>query len=144
MAQDQFSFDIVSEVDLQEVRHAVDQAGASGPTFDFKDTGTSVELQDEKASCTRPPDRLKAACRCCRSVRQAEIPLKSLQAGAIEDAAKAACGIGHDRHRHQRREDQGDLQIRAPGRPHDPDPIQGAQVRCGQEQDDLQQAIARS
>ncbi len=43
MAKDQFSFDIVSEVDLQEVRNAVDQAQREiSQRFDFKDTETSI------------------------------------------------------------------------------------------------------
>jgi uncharacterized protein YajQ (UPF0234 family) len=42
------SFDIVSKVDLQEVRNAVDQAAREIVNrFDFKGTATSVELADE-------------------------------------------------------------------------------------------------
>ena len=49
MAKDQFSFDIVSEVDLQEVRNAVDQAAREiSQRFDFKGTGTSVSLESDK------------------------------------------------------------------------------------------------
>ena len=46
MAKDQFSFDIVSEVDMQEIRNAVDQASREiSQRFDFKGTGTSVALE---------------------------------------------------------------------------------------------------
>ena len=39
------TFDVVSEVDLQEVRNAVDQAAREVATrFDFKDTNSRVEL----------------------------------------------------------------------------------------------------
>jgi uncharacterized protein YajQ (UPF0234 family) len=39
------TFDVVSEVDRQEVRNAVDQAGREVRTrFDFKDTGSTIEL----------------------------------------------------------------------------------------------------
>ncbi|MDQ1437509.1 MAG: cyclic-di-GMP-binding protein, partial [Acidimicrobiaceae bacterium] len=39
------TFDVVSEVDMQEVRNAVDQAAREVATrFDFKDTGSSIEL----------------------------------------------------------------------------------------------------
>ena len=39
------SFDVVSEVDFQEVRNAVDQAHREVSTrFDFKNTGSTVEL----------------------------------------------------------------------------------------------------
>ena len=49
MAKDQFSFDIVSEVDLQEVRNAVDQASREiSQRFDFKGTGTTMELKEEE------------------------------------------------------------------------------------------------
>jgi uncharacterized protein YajQ (UPF0234 family) len=42
------SFDVVSEVDLQEVRNAVDQAKREvGQRFDFKDTGSAIELSEE-------------------------------------------------------------------------------------------------
>ena len=45
----QSSFDIVSEVDLQEVRNAVDQASREiHQRFDFKNTDTSLSLEDEK------------------------------------------------------------------------------------------------
>ncbi len=43
------SFDVVSEVDLQEVRNAVDQANREiGTRFDFKGIDASFELADGK------------------------------------------------------------------------------------------------
>ncbi len=43
------SFDVVSEVDLQEVRNAVDQANREiGTRFDFKGIDASFELADDK------------------------------------------------------------------------------------------------
>lgn len=43
------SFDVVSKVDLQEVRNAVDQAHREVSTrFDFKGTDSSVRLADEE------------------------------------------------------------------------------------------------
>ncbi len=46
MAKDQFSFDIVSEVDMQEVRNAVDQTGRElSQRFDFKGTDTSDQAR---------------------------------------------------------------------------------------------------
>ena len=89
----QSSFDIVSEIDLQEVRNAVDQASREiHQRFDFKDTGTSVELKDEQvelASATE--DRLKAAYQVLEEkfVRR-QVPLKALQPGDIEPAAKGS------------------------------------------------------
>ena len=56
MAKDQFSFDIVSEVDMQEVRNAVDQAGREiSQRFDFKDTDTTSSSTTRRSSCTPPP-----------------------------------------------------------------------------------------
>jgi uncharacterized protein YajQ (UPF0234 family) len=47
MAKDA-SFDVVSEVDVQEVRNAVDQAGREiSQRFDFKNTGSSIDLSEE-------------------------------------------------------------------------------------------------
>jgi len=91
MAKDQFSFDIVSEVDLQEVRNAVDQAMREiAQRFDFKGTDTTISLGDpdiEMASSTE--DRLKAAWQVLqeKSVRR-EVPLKALQPGDVQPAAK--------------------------------------------------------
>jgi cyclic-di-GMP-binding protein len=87
----QFSFDVVSEVDLQEVRNAVDQAQREIHTrFDFKDTGTSIELQGEALELRSGTDnRLKAALEVLREkmVRRS-ISLKALQAGTIQPAAR--------------------------------------------------------
>ncbi|MEZ5343638.1 MAG: YajQ family cyclic di-GMP-binding protein [Acidimicrobiales bacterium] len=42
------SFDVVSEIDLQEIRNAVDQAQREVVTrFDFKGTNSTVELDDK-------------------------------------------------------------------------------------------------
>ncbi|MFN2488316.1 MAG: YajQ family cyclic di-GMP-binding protein [Actinomycetota bacterium] len=45
------SFDVVSQVDMQEVRNAVDQARREiSQRFDFKGTGSSIELSKEGAA----------------------------------------------------------------------------------------------
>lgn len=56
------SFDVVSEVDEQEVRNAVDQAQREVSTrFDFKNTGSEVELgKDEIVLRSGTEDRLAA------------------------------------------------------------------------------------
>ncbi len=93
MAKDQFSFDIVSEVDLQEVRNAVDQTMRElSQRFDFKGTDTSVSLGDpdiDMASSTE--DRLKAAWLVLqeKAVKR-NVPLKALQPGEIQPAAKGS------------------------------------------------------
>ena len=51
MAKQDFSFDIVSEVSMPEVANAVDQARREiSQRFDFKDTGSTVELKDTPAT----------------------------------------------------------------------------------------------
>ena len=56
------SFDVVSEVDFQEVRNAVDQADREVSTrFDFKNTGSTVELSEKTIElATESDQRLKA------------------------------------------------------------------------------------
>jgi uncharacterized protein YajQ (UPF0234 family) len=87
----QSSFDIVSEVDLQEVRNAVDQASREiHQRFDFKNTDTSLSLAEDKIEMhSATEDRLKAAYQVLqeKAVRR-EVPLKALQPGAVEPAAK--------------------------------------------------------
>ena len=91
VAKDQFSFDIVSHVEMPEVANAVDQTRRElVQRFDFKDTGTSVDRDDkliELRSSTE--DRLKAALEVLKekAVRR-EIPLKALSCGPIQPAAK--------------------------------------------------------
>jgi uncharacterized protein YajQ (UPF0234 family) len=42
------SFDVVSEIDLQEVRNAVDQANREATTrFDFKNTDAKIEYSEK-------------------------------------------------------------------------------------------------
>ncbi len=92
-AMAQASFDIVSEIDMQEVRNAVDQTGRElHQRFDFKNTQTSVELKDEAVElASGTEDRLKAAYQVLEEkfVRR-QVPLKALQPGEIEPAAKGS------------------------------------------------------
>ena len=84
------TFDVVSEVDLQEVRNAVDQASREVTTrFDFKDTNSRVELGDGTitlASVTE--DRLKALRQVLEEkLVKRKISLKAIEFGNVEDAA---------------------------------------------------------
>src|SRR5437660_203377 len=56
------TFDVVSEVDRQELRNAVDQAQREVTTrFDFKDTGSTIELSDTEIRLhSSTEDRLRA------------------------------------------------------------------------------------
>lgn len=84
------SFDVVSELDMQEVRNAVQQASKEIQTrFDFKGTGTSIELKDEGIEVRSGTDqRLKAAVQVLEEkLVKRKISLKALDKGKLEDAA---------------------------------------------------------
>jgi len=147
MAKDQFSFDIVSEVDLQEVRNAVDQAQRELSTrFDFKGTETDVSQDHttiELRSSTE--DRLKAALQVLkeRAIKR-NIPVKALSEGQIHPAAKGhvrqtvtvLTGIGEEKTKEITKfVKSSGLKVQTQ--------IQGDQVRVlGKSKDDLQKAIA--
>lgn len=93
MAKDA-SFDVVSEVDLQEVRNAVDQAAREiSQRYDFKGTGSSVELQTEgeKTSLTIKSNTEQKVKDCVKVLEEKlvkrKVPLKALQKGNVEPAA---------------------------------------------------------
>src|ERR1700733_7987812 len=85
------SFDVTSEVDFQEVRNAVDQAAREVATrFDFKDTGSEIDLRPEEIELRAPTeDRLRALAQVLEEklVRR-NVSLKALSYGKIEEAAK--------------------------------------------------------
>ena len=76
---------------MQEVRNAVDQARREVTTrFDFKDTGSTVELGESEIRLhSSTPDRLRALVQVLEEklVRR-EVSLKALSYGEVEDAAK--------------------------------------------------------
>lgn len=86
------SFDVVSEIDMQEVRNAVDQADREITNrFDFKNTNSTIELDDKAMAITMESasqDRMFAL----RQVLEEKfvkrkVSLKALEFGDIEDAA---------------------------------------------------------
>jgi len=85
------TFDVVSEVDMQEVRNAVDQASREISTrFDFKGTGSSVELKETTIElATENDQRLKALTQVLEEklVRR-KVSLKVLGYGKVEEATK--------------------------------------------------------
>ncbi|RIK06696.1 MAG: YajQ family cyclic di-GMP-binding protein [Acidobacteria bacterium] len=84
------SFDVVSELDMQEVRNAVQQASKEIQTrFDFKGTGTSIELKDEAIEVRSGTDqRLNAAVQVLEEkLVKRKVSLKALDKGKLEDAA---------------------------------------------------------
>jgi len=84
------SFDISSEVDEQEMRNAVDQAARELATrFDFKDTGSSVELGATEITLKSvSQDRLNAVRQVLEEkLVKRQISMKALDYGKVEDAA---------------------------------------------------------
>lgn len=87
------SFDVVSEVDLQEVRNAVDQTAREvGTRFDFKGTDSVIEF-DGKAKIninSATEDRVKAIISVLEEkFVKRQLSLKSLDHGKGEEAAGA-------------------------------------------------------
>jgi uncharacterized protein YajQ (UPF0234 family) len=142
------TFDIVSEVDMQEVRNAVDQANREASTrFDFKGTESTIELTDtELVLNSSTEDRLRALHQVLEEklVRR-QVSLKAFENGKIEEASKGAArqkvaikaGISQD---HAKRLNRfiKDLGLKGVS-----SQAQGAQVRVtGKKRDDLQAVIA--
>lgn len=85
------TFDVVSEVDMQEVRNAIDQAQREVSTrFDFKGTDSSVELKDDALELeTESEQRLQALRQVLEEklVRR-KVSLKALDYQKVEEATK--------------------------------------------------------
>src|SRR5262245_57400785 len=142
------TFDVVSEVDRQEVRNAVDQAQREISTrFDFKNTNSSIE-QNELAFTLRTitEDRLNAL----RTVLEEKlvkrgVSLKGLDYGKVDEAtqntvrqvATLAVGISSDKAR------EINKMIKAEAPKGVSSQTQGDAVRVsGKKRDDLQAVIA--
>lgn len=142
------SFDVTSEVDQQEVRNAVDQASREVATrFDFKGTGSTIELTDKEITLNAPTeDRLRALTQVLEEklVRR-EVSLKAVQFGKIEEASRGAVrqvatlssGISSD-HAKKINKLIKDLGLKGVS-----SQTQGEQVRVtGKKRDDLQAVIS--
>lgn len=142
------TFDVVSEVDLQEVRNAVDQAHREVATrFDFKGTGSTIELGDGEIQLhSSTEDRLRALVQVLEEklVRRS-VSLKGLTYAKVEEAAKGAvrqtialaAGIDDAKAREINRfiKDRGVKGVSSQ--------TQGDQIRVtGKKRDDLQGVIA--
>jgi uncharacterized protein YajQ (UPF0234 family) len=141
------SFDVVSEVDLQEVRNAVDQARREvGQRFDFKGTDSGIELSDDAITLASNTEQKLEALRTVldeKLVRR-KVSLKALASGRVEDAAGGSKrqvltlnqGISTEKGREIVKfvKDQGLKKVQVA--------IQGDQVRIsGKNRDDLQAAM---
>jgi hypothetical protein len=87
------TFDVVSQVDMQEVRNAVDQAQREIATrFDFKNTESSIEHNDKELRLqSATEDRLRALVQVLEEkLVKRKVSLKALDYGKVEEAAKGA------------------------------------------------------
>ena len=85
------SFDVVSEVDLQEVKNAVDQASRElANRFDFKGTDSTVELKEKTIElATESESRLTALTQVLEEkLVKRQVSLKALSYGKVEEASK--------------------------------------------------------
>lgn len=84
------SFDIVSKIDLQEVRNAIDQASKEiGQRFDFKGSKSEIRLEDKDIVIVSDDEyKLKSVLDILQSkLVKRGVPLKALGYGKIEPAA---------------------------------------------------------
>jgi cyclic-di-GMP-binding protein len=138
------SFDVVSEVDHQEVRNAVDQAQREVATrYDFKNTDSSIEQKDLVITLrTVSEDRLNALKVLLeeRLVKRG-VSLKGVEYGVVEEATQNTVrqvvtikvGISSDKAREVNR------MIKEKGPKGISSQTQGDQVRVtGKKRDDLQ------
>ena len=140
------SFDIVSSVNLQEVKNAIAQAMKEIQTrFDLKGSGSSVELQGEEIALASADEFKLKAVRDVLEERLVKrgVPLKALSYGTVEQALGATVrqritlqkGIPTDKAREIVKLIKGSkLKVQAA--------IQGDQLRVsGKNRDDLQGVI---
>lgn len=142
------TFDIVSEVDMQEVRNAVDQASREVTTrYDFKGTNSAVELADDQITMRSvSEDRLKALRQVLEEkLVKRKISMKSIDYGNVEEAsggtarqgASIVSGISSEKAR------EVNKFIKNLGKKGIQSQTQGEQLRVtGKKRDDLQDVIA--
>jgi cyclic-di-GMP-binding protein len=143
------SFDVVSEVDFQEVRNAVDQASREVSTrFDFKGTGSTIDLNEKSIElATESDQRLKALTQVLEEkLVKRKVSLKLLSYGNVEEASKGTVrqsvtlnvGISDEKAREIGKYIKG---LTLKGVQHQ---VQGDQLRVsGKKRDDLQTVIAQ-
>jgi uncharacterized protein YajQ (UPF0234 family) len=142
------TFDVVSEVDMQEVKNAIDQASREVATrYDFKDTESSIELSGKEINLhSSSEDRMKALVVVIEEkMVKRQVSLKALDHGKVEPASKGTvrqtitlqAGIDADRAKRINKflKDLGLKGVSSQ--------TQGDQLRVsGKKRDDLQAAIA--
>lgn len=141
------SFDVVSQVDRQEIDNALNQARKElGQRYDFKDSNTTIEIEKDELRINSVDDfKVKATVEVLQEkFARRQIPLKALVYGTIEPAGGGRSkqtitvqqGIATEKARDiVKRIKDAKLKVQAQ--------IQGDQVRVtGKKRDDLQTAIA--
>jgi len=143
------SFDVVSEVDMQEVRNAVDQTNRELSTrFDFKGTDSTVDLKEKEIELeSASEERLKAVTQVLEEkFVKRKVSLKAIDYGKVEEATKGRArqkvalqvGINDEKAREIGKYIKG---LGLKGVQHQ---VQGDQLRVtGKKRDDLQTAIAK-
>jgi len=142
------SFDVVSEIDQQEIRNAVDQASREVSTrFDFKGTDSVIELSDVDIKMgSSSEDRLSALRQVLEEkLVKRKVSLKALDYQKVEEASgararqlvKLVAGISRDKateiNKHIKTLNLKGVQSQ----------VQGEQLRVtGKKRDDLQAVIA--
>jgi uncharacterized protein YajQ (UPF0234 family) len=142
------SFDVVSEIDAQEVRNAVDQTARELATrFDFKGTNSTIELGDGEIKLHSVSEDRLAALRQVLEEKlvKRKVSLKALDYQKVEDASgatarqvvKLVAGISRDKatelNKHIKSLNLKGVQSQ----------VQGEQLRVtGKKRDDLQATIA--
>jgi cyclic-di-GMP-binding protein len=146
---DQFSFDVVSEVNMQELKNALDQATKEiKQRFDFKDSKTEITLKEKERELVVVSDdeyKLKAVQDIIKTkcVKRG-VSLKAFEHGAIEPAlsgtvrqvAKIQSGLASEKAKEISKAIK-DSKLKAQAQ------IQGEQVRVLSKcKDELQSVIA--
>jgi uncharacterized protein YajQ (UPF0234 family) len=142
------SFDVVSEIDQQEIRNAVDQAAREVTTrYDFKGTDSKIELSDTEIKLESASEDRLAALRVLLEEKlvKRKVSLKALDYQKIEEASgararqlvKLVAGISKDK------ATELNKHIKALNLKGVQSQTQGDQLRVtGKKRDDLQAAIA--
>ncbi len=141
------SFDVVSQVDRQEIDNAINQARKEvSQRYDFKDTHTTIDFEEQEIRINSTDDfKVKATVEVLQEkLARRQVPLKSLLHGTIEPAGGGRAkqtltlqqGISTEKARDiVKKIKNAKLKVQAQ--------IQGDQVRIsGKKRDDLQTAIA--
>lgn len=142
------SFDVVSQVDMQEVRNALDQARREvANRFDFKGTDSSIELTDHELDLrSNSEQKLKALAQVLEEkLVKRKVSLKALSYSKVSEAARGTVrqtatlnvGISDEKAR------EINKFIKGLGLKGVQSQVQGDQLRVsGKKKDDLQAAIA--